>query len=552
MLLSIQMRNCLLCCFISFLLSCNSDQPKSAKFILLSPELSGIDFVNRISESDTINLFDYYYIYNGSGVAVGDLNNDDLPDLFFGANMVSSKFYLNKGSFHFQDVTNLSGLTTNSWVMGVTLVDVNSDDLLDIYLCVAGPSIMDNTMENLLFINTGPDDTGIPHFVESAKEYGINDGYFSVQSVFLDYDVDGDLDLFVLTNEVNNIDKTFVVENGNAVTKGKTVDHLYENIGIVDSLGHPFFIKRDTSCGITDEGYGLGLGVDDFNGDNFPDIYVANDFMPDDKLYINQGDGMFKEMGSDFLPTQSYNGMGVDIADVNGDLLPDIMVLDMLPDNNNRRKSMIAGMKHQAFQLRKDKNYQAQYLRNTLHLNMGTDQKDALYFTDIGQLAGVHATDWSWGPLFADFDNDGDRDLFITNGFVKDMTDLDYINYRASQSYFGTKEAKKDREKIMMDGLTEVKISNYLFENRGALRFNNITSKCGINNPSFSNGAIYADLDLDGDLDIVTNEINATALVYENVSPGNNNYLTIELHGEGLNAQAIGAKVLAITDQSKI
>ncbi len=536
-------------CFLISLLGCSANEKQSLQFQFLPASKTGIDFENTITENDSVNLFDYYYIYNGSGVAVGDINNDGLPDLFFGGNMVTSRMYLNTAALTFQDITLEAGLETDSWVMGVTMVDINADQLLDIYLNIAGPSAQ--RMDNLLFINRGPDHNGIPVFEEAAAEYGINDPSFSIQSAFFDYDRDGDLDLFVLTNCVDKVDKTLVVENGKAITNGTTIDHLYENIGYIDSLGHPLYVKRDTTSGISHEGYGLGLGIDDLNQDGWPDIYVANDFMPDEKIYINQGNGKFEERAKDFLPTQSYNGMGVDIADVNHDLRPDIVVVDMLPDNNDRRKSMIGAMKPQAFHLRKKEGYQAQYVRNTLQLNRGNDPSGQLHFSEVSQLAGVHATDWSWAPLLADFDNDGDRDLFITNGFVKDMTDLDYVNFRASKSYFGTKEAKVEREKRLMEALTEVKIPNFLYQNQGNLTFTDVTKAAGINTPSFSNGAIYADLDADGDLDIVTNEINAPALVYENTSREDNAYIKIKLKGSGLNTQAIGARIVAKTDSSK-
>lgn len=535
---------------LAFLLGCSADKKPSLKFEWLPASATGIDFENTITENDSVNLFDYYYIYNGSGVAVGDVDNDGLPDLFFGGNMVSSRLYLNKKNLHFQDVTSESGLHTDVWVMGVTLVDINADDLLDIYLNVAGPSSVYSSMNNLLFINQGLNEHGIPVFEEAAASYGIDDPSFSIQSAFLDYDRDGDLDLYVLTNRVDRIDKNYVVENGKSTTDGMTIDHLYENIGLVDSLGHPFYVLRDTSSGIAHEGYGLGLAIDDLNQDNWPDIYVANDFMPDEKMYINQGDGTFAERAQDFLPTQSYNGMGVDIADFNNDLRPDILVLDMLPDNNDRRKSMIGAMKPKEFNLRKKKGYQAQYIRNTLQLNHGQDQSGQLYFSEMGQLAGLQATDWSWAPLLADFDNDGNRDVFISNGFVKDMTDLDYINFRASKSYFGTKQAKVDREKRLMEALTEVKIPNFLFQNVGDMQFKDVTVSSGLNTPSFSNGAIYADLDGDGDLDIVSNDINAPALVYQNTTVQENSFLKIRLKGNGLNKAAIGAKIIAKRNDS--
>lgn len=528
---------------LSCLPGCWTEPDKTMSFKRLAARESGIDFSNTITENDSVNLFDYYYIFNGSGVAVGDLNNDDLPDLFFGGNMVSSELYLNQGKLNFQKVTRQAELITDAWIMGVTLVDINADDLLDIYLCVAGPTSREEARRNLLFINQGADHNGIPLFKEAAAAYGVDDSSFSVQSVFFDYDLDGDLDLFVLTNKVDQLDKTYIFQKGTAVTGGETIDHLYENLGFQKNLGHVLYERKDTSFGIATEGYGLGVAVDDLNGDGWPDIFVANDFMPNDLIYLNQGNGTFKEQGKDFLPTQTYNGMGVDIGDINNDLLPDIMVLDMLPDNNDRRKSMIAGMENQSFRMRLEAGYQPQYIRNTLQLNRGTDENGRLYFTDVGQLSGLHATDWSWAPLLADFDNDGDRDIFISNGFVKDMTDLDFINFNASKSYFGTKEAKVERTKNLMNALVEVKIPNFLYKNEGNLTFTDVSESAEIAIPSFSTGAVYADLDVDGDLDIVTNDINSNALLYENQLSDEASFLTLKLRGSDLNTKALGAKV---------
>ena len=539
------------CFCVTLLLCCKEEETSSMNFQRMTADATGLHFANTITEDDSVNLFDYYYIYNGAGVAVGDFNNDGLADLFFGGNMVSSKLYVNEGNFSFSDVTQEAGITTQDWIMGVSLVDINADGFLDIYACVAGPNRNGNRMKNLLFIHQGLDKKGIPHFVESATEYGIQDSSFSVHSAFFDYDRDGDLDLFILNNLVDEVDKAFIHENGKSLTQGKTVDRLYENKGWIDSLGHPVYIHKKQDSGITEEGYGLGLSIDDLDNDGWPDIYVANDFLPNDRLYINQKDGSFIDRSQDFLQHQTFNGMGVDIADINNDLQPDIMVLDMLPDNNDRRKSMIAGMENQGFLLRREAGYQAQYIRNTLQLNQGKDSQGNLYFSEISQLSGVHATDWSWAPLLADFDNDGDRDLFISNGYVKDMTDLDYINYTSSNSYFGTKEAKVDRQKRMMDALKEVKIPNFLYENTGTYRFKNISKNAGVEIPSFSTGAVYVDLDKDGDLDIISNDINANPLVFKNNTTNNHNYLKVRLQGTPFNIHGIGAKIFAKHDSNQ-
>ncbi len=532
------------------LVGCHVQQTDKGTLVFrhLESQRTGIDFENTIHENDTINLFDYYYIYNGAGLAVGDFNRDSLPDIFFAGNMVSSKLFLNKGDFVFQEVTREANVMTDSWIMGVNVVDINSDGWLDIYLNVAGPTYAYPHQENLLFVNQGVDDREVPIFKECAASYGINDISFSVQSAFLDVDRDGDLDLYVLTNQVDDIDKAAIYENGTAVTHGETIDHLYENVGWVDSLGHVYYRQLDKSCGINEEGYGLGLAVDDVNFDNWPDIYVANDFMPNDRLYINQQNGTFINQARDAMQHQSYNGMGVDIADINNDEQPDIIVLDMLPDNSDRRKSMIPKMKLHEFTMQIRAGYQAQYVRNTLQLNQGQDADGNLHFSELGQLMKVHATDWSWAPLFADFDNDGYRDLFVTNGFVKDMTDLDYINFGAHNSYFGTRESKENRKRKLIETLTEVKIPNVLFRNKEGVEFEDVSHSAGISIPSFSNGAMYADLDLDGDLDMVTNDINAQALVFENISSVEHNYLHIDLLYKGDNLNGIGTKIIVETD----
>ncbi len=522
------------------LISCEEEKVGIA-YKVLSPSSTGIHFSNTITANDSINLVDYYYIYNGGGVGVGDLNNDNLPDLFFSGNMVGSKLYMNKGAMQFEDITSKAGMTTDRWAMGVSMVDINADGWLDIYVNIAGHESANK--KNLLFINQGLNEEGIPTFLEKANDYGIADASFSVQSAFFDYDGDGDLDLFILTNCIDTVDKTFIYDKAFAATKGQTIDRLYENLGTSDGMDHPYFVEKSLESGIVHEGYGLGLAINDLNDDGWPDIYVANDFMPNDRLYINQGNKSFKDLSEDYLRHQSYNGMGVDIADVNNDLLPDIMVLDMLPDNNDRRKSMLSGMHPKKFRLINQAGYIPQYVRNTLQLNRGTDLNGDIHFSEIGQLGGIHATDWSWAPLLADFDNDGDRDIFISNGFVKDMTDLDFINYDANNSYFGTKEAKQNRTKELYKIIPEVKIPNFLYQNNGDLTYSDVSKASGVGIPSFSNGAIFSDLDGDGDLDIVTNDIDHEALVYQNITENKNNYLKVRLNGATSNRNATGAKV---------
>jgi len=529
--------------------TCQTGPKQAPLFASLDAGRTGLTFANTITESDSVNVLSYYYCYNGGGVAVGDFNNDGQPDLFFGGNMVSSRLYLNTGNLHFRDVTEIARLTTTDWIMGVSVVDINNDGWLDVYLNVAGPQRA-RPGRNRLFINGGVDKAGVPTFTEKAVEYGLGDGSFNVQSAFFDYDRDGDLDMYLMTNQVNGVDKNMVIPPDYAVTRGATTDRLYENRGVADSLGHPVFVDVSARTGITHEGYGLGLSIADLNADGWPDVYVANDFMTNDHLYLNQRTGQsgapaFRDQCRASQRHQSYNGMGVDVADINNDTRPDVLVVDMLPQTNARRKTTIAGMNYEKFLLETQAGYVPQFMRNTLQLNRGNGPT-GLQFSDIGQLAGVHATDWSWGPLLADFDNDGFRDLYITNGFAKNITDLDFANYQAAETMFGPQQARNDRQRELTKRLTGVKVSNYVFRNTGHLTFTDETQNWGISQPSYSNGAVYADLDSDGDLDLVTSNINQPAYLHENRAnkrPDIDNFLSISLVGSPQNRRGVGSTV---------
>ncbi|MDF9798608.1 hypothetical protein OKW21_003871 [Catalinimonas alkaloidigena] len=530
---------------VTSMLSCSELHHEFQLFEQLSSDDTGISFSNTITENDSVNVLDYYYCYNGGGVAVGDFNNDSLVDIFFSGNMVSSRLYLNQGNFQFQDITEESGINTASWVTGVSVVDINTDGWLDIYLNVAG-SKAEKSYPNLLFINQGIQQNGQLSFEEAAREYGLADTAYSVQSAFFDYDRDGDLDMYLMTNTVNFVDKSYVHDKDYPLTEGLTTDKLYRNTGVSDSLGHPLFIDISEAAGIMHEGYGLGIAIDDLNADGWPDVYVANDFMPNDLLYINQQDGSFREQAARSQRHQSYNGMGVDISDVNNDLLPDIMVVDMLPENNERRKTTIAEMNYERFRRELGAGYIPQFMRNTLQINRGNDPEGITQFADVSQLSGVHATDWSWAPLFADFDNDGLRDIYITNGFVKDITNLDFGRYVASSTVFGTELHKKERKKELAAQLKSVKVSNFLYQNAGAFAFVDQSAAWGIRKPSFSNGAAHADLDNDGDLDLVVNNINEEAFIFRNRSEEReekNFYLRLRLKGSTQNPGGIGAKL---------
>ena len=521
-------------------------QNDHALFTRLSSESTGVGFSNVITENDSVNILSYYYCYNGGGVGVADFNNDGLQDIFFTGNMVSSKLYLNKGNMEFEDITASAGLTTHDWIMGVSVVDINNDGWMDIYLNVAGPGGKGGMGKhhNLLFISQGSADGKIT-FKEDAAGYGLADTSFCVQSAFFDYDRDGDLDMYLLTNDVDGVEKSFVNPASYPITRGKTVDRLYENIG--DSAGHPYYKDVSEKAGITEEGYGLGLAIGDLNGDGWPDVYAANDFMPNDQLLINQKNKTFKECAMQSMRHQTYNGMGVDIADINNDLKPDIMVLDMLPANNERRKTMIARSDHENFAMRKKAGYVDEYMRNTLQLNQGVDANGVVYFSDIAQLAGVNATDWSWSVLLGDFDNDGLRDCYVTNGFARNITDLDFLSYNADNNTFGTTEDKIKRTKDLLGKLKGIQVSNYIFRNNGDLAFDDMTDAWGIRNASYSNGAAYADLDNDGDLDLITSNINEEAYIYannENKDKNKNNYLEITLKGSDRNINAFGTSVV--------
>ncbi|GIL24271.1 MAG: hypothetical protein BroJett042_27840 [Bacteroidota bacterium] len=494
----------------SVLVSCKLSNDKEKLFAIRHGNELGIDFSNTIVTSDTLGAFSFEYIYNGSGVGVGDFNLDGLPDLFFGGNQVSSQLYLNKGNLQFENVTIKAGLTTNRWVTGVSVVDINQDNRPDIFLAVAGKTSPEN-MRDLLFINQGVVD-GVPVFKEMAKEYGIDDDGYGTMGAFFDYDQDGDLDLYLLTNALESFNRNNLRAkriNGEAPSN----DRLYRN------NGNNTFTNVTREAGILIEGYGLGVTICDLNNDHWPDVYVSNDFMSNDLIWINQQDGTFKNAAAEYLKHQTHNGMGVDVADFNNDGLADIAVVDMLPPGHKRQKMMTAGQNYDHFHMSQGLGYQPQYMRNTLQLNRGKFADGRVLFSEIAFMSGVSSTDWSWAPLFADFDNDGWKDLFISNGYRKDVTDLDFIFYGSQEiGPFGTTEARRNKFNEQIKNLADVKLTNHIFHNNGSLVFQDKTDEWGINIPTFSNGAVYADLDMDGDLELITNNIDQEVIVYENLS----------------------------------
>lgn len=510
----------------AFLFSgCAKKEPQL--FQLLLPDDTGITFSNTLPENDTLNAIEYDYLYNGAGVAIGDINNDGLQDIFFGGNMVSSKLYLNKGDLKFEDITERAGVATDRWVTGVSMADINSDGHTDIYICVAGPN---KTAEkpNMLFVNNG---NGT--FTESAKAYGLADTGYSTQAAFLDYDKDGDLDMYLLTNALENFPR-----NNSRPKKmngqGLSTDRLYRNNG--DNT----FTDASREAGILLEGYGLGVGIADINNDGWPDIYAANDFITNDILYISNGDGTFTDRSTQYLKHQSWNAMGTDISDFNNDGLLDIMTVDMLPPDNQREKTMIGAANYDRFNHNLTLGYQPQYIRNTLQLNNGNGT-----FSEIGQLAGIHRTDWSWAPLFADYDNDGLRDLLITNGYRKDVTNLDFIIYKRQEGRFGDDAYQSKAMAKLIKELPGVKVHNYIYRNTGNLTFADKSEEWGLDAPSYTNGTAFADLDNDGDLDLIMNNIDEAAFIYRNDANNlpDRHYLRIRLEGDAKNKAGLGAKL---------
>jgi len=520
---------------LALVLSCVESTDKSTRFQLLPSNKTGVDFVNKITTSDSVNLLTYEYLYNGGGVGVGHFNKDSLPDLIFTANMEASKVYLNKGNLRFEDITEKSNINTdNIWCTGVSVIDINADGLDDIYISVGGMGNK-NDFPNLLYINKG-DAT----FVESAKAYGLADSGESIQSIFFDYDRDGDLDMYLLTGggfEHSAIMVRPMVTNGTY----RNTDRLYRN-DFSDSVGHPVFTDVSREAGINFEGFGLGVSIIDANNDTWPDIYVSNDYLSRDLLYINKKDGTFSEEALTYFGHTSHFSMGNDVADINNDGFMDVITLDMLPEQHKRRKLMSGSHSYDMFQMAKKFGYGHQYMRNMVHYNNGNGR-----YSEIGQLLGIDRTDWSWAPLISDFNNDGKNDIFITNGYGKDITDLDFVKFRQS----GAKTFSKPEEirKSVLDCLVvrpAIELSNYIFENKGQLKFEKKARSWGLQQKSISNGACYADLDLDGDLELVVNNIDQPAFIYKNNTrelDENSNYIQISLVGNTFNPQAIGAEV---------
>ena len=528
---------------ILLIYSCNNTSNDSGKaFQIVKHNKTGINFSNDLPLDGDLNILNYIYYFNGGGVAAGDINNDELVDLYFTGNQVSNKLYINKGDFKFEDITKSSKTNTTTWTSGAAMVDINADGWLDIYVCVSG-SPDANERKNQLFINQ-KDGT----FNEMAEAYNLADTSYSTQAAFFDYDLDGDLDMYLL-NHMHKMQGLNTPKKKKINGESENTDKLYRNNGSGNN-GHPIFEDVSKEAGITIEGFGLGVGISDINQDGFPDVYVSNDFVSNDVLYINQGNGTFKNEIETSIKHQSHNGMGNDIADINNDGFLDILVLDMLPATNAKKKTMLNKPNYDFFEYGKYIGYQPQYMRNTLQLNNGLNSNKP-QFSEIGQLSGVSSTDWSWAGLFADFNLDGNKDLYITNGYLKDMTDLDFIVYRKRHSMFKTKQKADSMYLASINKLPEIKQQNYFYKNNGDLTFKDVSKEWTAAAPTFSNGAVYADLDNDGDLDIITNNLNEVATVLKNTTAetSKNKHLTVQLKGSKNNPNGIGAKVWVYSNE---
>ena len=521
------------------LLNCSSKRKlEHPLFTALDNKRTGLNFSNNLTYTQAFNLFKYMYFYNGSGIGAGDFNNDGLIDLFFGSNQGQNKLYLNEGGLKFKDVTDEATIPKDSgWTTGISVVDINNDGLPDIYVCRVGQYETLHS-KNQLLINQGVDKNGVPHFVDKAKEYGLDFSGFSTQAVFFDYDNDGDLDMFLLNHSVHQNNNFRPRADFKGTFDSLSGDRIYRNEG-----NHFTDVTKETGINSTSISYGLGVVVADVNLDGYPDLYIGNDFHENDYLYINQKNGTFKEEGEQRMMHTSQYSMGVDVADVNNDGYPEIISMDMLPSDPYILKRSLGEDSYDLFHEKIGMGYSWQFTRNNLQYN----RRNGL-FSEVGLYSGVAATDWSWAPLWMDFDNDGLKDLFISNGIPKRMNDIDYLNFVTS----GDMQQKINSENVhgmdisLINKFPEIKLPNKFYHNNGNLSFTDEEQNIEGNIPTFSNGAVYADLDNDGDLDIVVNNIDGTVLLYENKNSNSTNksFLQLTLKGPEKNINAIGAKLL--------
>ena len=523
---------------LTLLISCERiGENEQMIFELLSVDKTRIDFENTLSYSDEFNIYKYRNFYNGGGVGLGDVNNDGLLDIYFTANQLPNRLYINKGNFVFEDVTKTAKIGgIRAWSTGVSMVDINSDGWLDIYVCNSGDINGDNK-QNEFFINNG-DGT----FSEKAEEMGLADKGLSTHASFFDYDKDGDLDVYLLNNSYTAIGSFNLQKNQRGIRDKKGGDKLFRN-----DKGKFIDVSKEAGIYGSEIGFGLGVSVADIDKDGWLDLYISNDFFEKDYIYMNNGDGTFSEDLENQMRSISVASMGSDIADLTGDGYPEIFVTEMLPKNEERYKTTMTFENWDKYQYNVKNGYYHQFTRNMLHRNNGISFGNKLTFSEVGRLAGVEATDWSWSALITDFDNNGHKDLFIANGLAQDILDQDYLNYISNEEITKMVVNQKgvDYEKLI-DIIPVTKISNYAYSGNSSLGFKDVTDYWGLDMPSHSNGAAYGDLDNDGDIDLIVNNVNMASFIYENRSTEllkENNFLKVKLIGEKMNLNAVGAKV---------